>query len=406
MALSIATGQISITNSTGNKSYTGVGFQGKAIILFGNRMDLNTFQANMQGFIGFATSSTARFALALAGDDNQTTIQEGRTGSETQVIRQIADATSPSIGLQADFVSFDADGFTINVTTAPGFTAICNYIVLGGTDITSVKVGAVDLATSGATQSFTDPGFQPDFLVLAHNGQTTWGNAATAKLGLGFASSSSDQGAIVIGSQDLQADSDSHKWQKTGAILLNSDDTTAVDAEAALSSFDATGFTLSVSDLPASAVRVGYLAVKGGTWKVGAETQATSATTKDTSLSFTPRGAIFAGANATANASFDNTDCRLTIGASDGTNNTAAWMQSVDGLTSSDDNKAMSNTKAILHYSSPNTTDAVASATMAASKFTLDWSTADATARQFIYAAAGDTTVAAAKHPYVIGSLL
>lgn len=396
MALSAKVGSFNANTSNGNQAVTGVGFQGKALLLWGDRVASDSgFNANMQFFIGAATSSAQRWAIALAADDAATTLPVGRDGSAAEVNRQISDASAPSLNARGDFVSFDADGFTINWVDAPSVASRMNYLVLGGTDITAQKAGTITLAAAGgATQAFTDPGFEPDVVLLFHSGQTTLGNEAHLLFGVGFASSASDQAAIAHSALDLSDPTQVGFWQKSGRVLLNLTTAGAADCEAALQSFDTNGFTLAVSDTPATDIAVGYIAIQGGAWKTGVDTQHTTTGTKDTTVGFTPKLGVFASCNVASSSSI-NTGAhqKFSMGTGDGATEIAQWWQVDDAVGTSNANRHRSVTKALTMCTANTTLNAEADLSFGSGVLTLDWTTADATAREFVYLAAGDTVV-------------
>src|SRR5207244_5441114 len=75
-----------------------------------------------------------------------------------------------TITLALDFVSNNADGFTVNVVTADATSRRVFYLALGG--LTNAVVGNYQTpATTTGNQTITGLGFQPDLLmVLSYGG--------------------------------------------------------------------------------------------------------------------------------------------------------------------------------------------------------------------------------------------
>ena len=343
---------------------------------------------------GFATSATQRYGCGLRDNDSVGT-SNNDTGSTTSGILRYGNGSNVN-ALMVDFVSFNSDGFTIDVEANTEARAnLINYMLLGGTDITNAKVGTFTVASTGASQAFTDPGFQPDFLMAAHIDSTSVGDSVHAKFGLGMASSPSNTGAHFGLSLDNQADASAGSWRKSGAVLLGltSNGSYTQDYEANLSSFDSQGFTLSVSNLPSVNKIFGYLAIKGGQWKVGAETQRTSAGTKDTAgIGFDPK-CIFVMA--------DQWNAETVLTSGDQSNIGAATSTEQAGISSfSNGNTGGGNTETDTFASSSiteallisNGTSAAAEAGIApiTDGFRATWAPADAFARIFYYAAMAD----------------
>lgn len=401
MGLSVAVGQFAANTATGNQTVSSItdqdggAFTPLALLLWVTNVTANAYAQGAYFCFGCATSPTQRWTVSYADDDGLNTTDSGRSGSASLIARILNDGT-PTVDAEADFVSFGSGEFTINWSNAPGSAWLVNYMALGGSDITNAKAGTVNLASSGASQAFTDPGFQPDFLLTAHQLLSPLGSSATAEVGFGAATSASDQAASVVIARDAQGTSLNGQWQKSGRVMLGMASDSAADCEAALSSFDANGFTLSVSDLPAAARTMCYLAIKGGQWKAGVDTQATTNTAKDTALPFDPVAVGFFSTNATSSASIFTTGCRMTVGAGNGVSETFSWFDSQDAQGTSDTAQKSLNTKAIgfgFTNTSSETVTGTADLSMGTEEFTLTWAGVDGNAREFIYWAAGEEPV-------------
>lgn len=105
------TGGITV-GSTGSQAYTGIGFQGNDI----------TFRVGAKG----GSSSVVQFAIGTADGTRQNTEsifgdgsgwKSNRTNSKCLIHYERVSGTITEV-LNFAFTSFDADGFTLNVTTA------------------------------------------------------------------------------------------------------------------------------------------------------------------------------------------------------------------------------------------------------------------------------------------------
>lgn len=120
-----AVGTIATGTSTGNISETGLGFQPKAVeFYFAWESGTTSTKTFMNGV---AESSTSRFALCSSHRDGA---GEDSDFDATKCIKvlTIAAGGSSSVAFAADFVSNDADGFTINITSAPASDQTVGYI--------------------------------------------------------------------------------------------------------------------------------------------------------------------------------------------------------------------------------------------------------------------------------------
>ena len=246
--------------------------------------------------------------------DQHRDVERGR--SATACIRGMINGAPATIDFDADFTSFNADGFTVNVSNGPPTPSRSTIWRLGGTDITNAKAGTITIPTTGSL-AFTDPGFQPDMVLFAH----TWPDGASYRFSLG-ATDGTNAKMLHYGQISGSATVQSSTLQKTGSYFTGATAAFGPDMDIGFVSLDATGFTFGggTPDYPAAAR-------PPTTWRSRAASGPLVSTPKGpppppkTPASFTPKGLLLFGMNEATNATYRNTvDGKLSIGASDGTN--------------------------------------------------------------------------------------
>lgn len=364
----------------GNKAYSGVGFQGKALILWATQATVDGFTPAMGIGIGFAISSSSRCSVATAADDGVTPSNVGRAASTTRCLIVQSNGV-PTTALSVDFVSWSADGFTLNYATAtpnPGY--LIHALVLGGDDLTNVYIGNWTNPASGGSFPVTGVGFKPDALVTIPSSLNT-GMAFVTPTASGLYTERNADNVNPTQSEQYQTSSYSHAVLETGSIM---------GSRASLTSMDSDGFTLNYDTVLVSGAIAYFLALKGGRYAVVSDTQKTSTGTKtNTAVGFQPSGMLSFSGNAAANASIDGTLQKFTIGGTDGTNEGCTWVQDVDNVATTQNAQASVNNKFLRMATADSTTNAECDASFSTSGFTLDWTTADATDREFYAMAFG-----------------
>jgi hypothetical protein len=388
MAFSTKANQLTGGASTGTLATTDPGFQPKALLVW---MGLNTATgaaADAQHSLGFAGSSTTERVAGYNSDD-ALTVSDITSAIEANKIASLYTRGTTTQNVSAILTSLDASGFTLDWTTLTTKSPLYNYLALGGSDITNVKSGSFASATATGDQAVTGVGFVPDVVIFQIVNKTSDGaQNANMGYGIGCATGSGEEWALSIGSTNGSGTmSNTHRFSSTKCIVVHN--STTMDGLADFVSFDADGFTINWSDAPTSAWKINYFCIKGGQWFAGTETQKTSTGTKaKTGVGFTPAGLILGGLCDTTVDS-DAGNMRITLGATTGTsNNVCLWTGDRTSTTSAISNSIHSATKCIIHATeqtsvSPTTqADAVLSS-FDGDGFTLDWTTADATARNF-----------------------
>ena len=164
--MSYAVGTLSPETSTGNESYTGVGFAPQFII-FTASLSVNDTNSNAGGgtMCGIAVSSSSRAVVGGSGTSGAGTSDEwGWSDSALPIKWQQTKATTR---FAADLVSMDADGFTLNWTTAGagGYETVdITYQAFGGFD--NVSLDQFTSPTGVDDNTTITPGFQADLLFI------------------------------------------------------------------------------------------------------------------------------------------------------------------------------------------------------------------------------------------------
>lgn len=401
MALSVKAGHFTANTSTGNQSVTGVGFQGKALILFCGFLTSATESGSSQFGFGTATSSSERWAINGFATDGFADSNTEQSASATRCLFGRDQAAAAL--LELDFVSFDSDGFTVNVAAVGGspgpFAYIVQYLVLGGSDLTNVKAGTFDFGAASGSQSFTGVGFQADCFLFGNIGGTTWpfdGDFELLSIG---AATSLNQGACSYTDTHGVTTMDTSAYQRDDEIALEVNAADAEQMRASRTTIDADGLTVNRENAPFATQTVGYLAMKGARFKVGKDTQKTSTGTKATTgVGFQPAAIVLWGKMQTTSTTA-GPSAHMTMGAADGSSNEAATIASTDNVADSENARSVKTDKCVVCLSpaTPSITSAANLSSFDSDGFTLDWTTADATAREFLYVAVGATAVAAEK---------
>jgi hypothetical protein len=126
-----AIGKLDQPGSTGNQSITGLGFTPTAVLFASFNRVANTSAVTGDGdfSIGGATSSSQRWAFGV-GRQSATNVRNSRF-SDSKCIQLQTTSASVTLNAQADFVSFDTNGFTINWDTVDATAREVIYMALG-----------------------------------------------------------------------------------------------------------------------------------------------------------------------------------------------------------------------------------------------------------------------------------
>lgn len=397
-ALSVKQGTFVKNSALGAQSITGIGFQPKAVIFYWTRQTAVGYLASISSGYGFAADGApiTMAAVSTQALDNQATTDSNNAHYSTASIVLQNTASGGAVNNLGTITAFGADGFTVNWSAA-GTADIISYVALGGSDITNAKVGTTSMFALTGNSSVTGVGFQPDtaFLMSSVNGNTL--NAVTAALRTGTtfgfmssASTATTQGSLSWGNRDARTATGyiGSIWSNTNYSNLRA---TAIDVVATLGSWDVDGFTMNASAAPNLAHNVSWLALKGGKFRLGSLAQPGATGNQVISgVGFQPLAVMFASANLnSASGTLSTAAAKQSFGAGTVTSQSGQWIGSA-GTINSDENMLLRNGTAVLLSTGPTTTNAAATLTaLSADGFTLNWTQADATARNVLYIAMG-----------------
>lgn len=405
-------GSFAANTSTGNQAITGVGFQPKAVIFFLTGLTAVGDSADCRGGIGCATSSTERWATAWASDDASGAANAGQRFQTTKCI-VVLTGGNPTVDGEADFVSMDADGFTINWTDAPASAVLVEYLALGGTGL-SAKAGNSAVRTSLGTQAVTGVGFVPKALLLASVGLTAAGSSSSYALSVGMAAGATKRGTVSLFDLDASADASLLSYARNDRMLA-SQSSGSLDWEVDLTSFDADGFTYEVTDAGNADIML-WLALGGADLlaTVVEDFQPTSAgSAPESGLGITPRALV--GFSSQVHTTPDTSwvlgnvavrNAQLAFGVSDGSSEASMWTSGLDAAAVMDTDRAQSGSKFLQFRNTSRTVLAEADSALTADGYTLDWTTADAVARELFVLVLGnfDRTASASARATVTAS--
>ncbi|MDO9080765.1 MAG: hypothetical protein Q7U44_08170, partial [Desulfuromonadales bacterium] len=423
-ALQVKHGTLTKRTTAGTTAVTGVGFTPKAVIFYWTKQTTATgaFAAHIssgQGFAAFNGAAITMGAVVAQVSDAVTTPSDVNDYHSTTaaIVSLATTANITAIESSAVVSAFDVDGFTLNWTvTTAGTADIIHYVALGGTDLTNANVGTTSMFAATGNNSVTGVGFQPDaVLLLADNISTAINTNPVSRrpaINRGFmvGGLTPTQGSIGWGMRDAQTVA-THGSTFNSVQALTVLRGNAVAVNATYVSMDADGFTLSGS--AASATPVTWLALKGGSYKVGTITQPVAGTppftTAYTGVGFLPTGLILASTNsASANGTIDTAapGASFAFGAASAATARGSIWGHQTGFNPNDSNMNNDNTKVLRLAQSTATNNAVADfSSFNADGFTLNWTTrADTTARRILYFAMGSgasatTTIATGTEP-------
>lgn len=246
------------SGSTGNQSVTGVGFQPSAVILLQNGAAFSTSTNNGEISVGFAVSSSQRAWIGASSDNG---VNPCNTWSRQQIDSCIGEVyySDGTINSLADFVSFGADGFTVNWsiagTAADGFL----YIALAGGNY---AVGSLTTQTGTGNFSTSGLGFQPVAgLFASFCNPATGASVSGTKNSFGVVGAAGGRFVCGTMSEDNQSPTDTDSFQSNALMYQAYDYNQTVEGAIDFVSWDSDGFTLNQTDGDPAGNQLFYLAM-------------------------------------------------------------------------------------------------------------------------------------------------
>jgi hypothetical protein len=232
---------------TGNRAFTGVGFQGNFLMTLAMPRPATggtTSNTDMALSIGAAVSSSNRACVSHWSDSGSSSTGASQCESYFNSAKCLAiyNAGIGGVDHLADFVSFDSDGFTLNYSTAVTSSYRFFGLVLQGSFQAHVGTQARKVTTTG-TVDYTSIGFQPVGLIVAGMFATADATeTAGAHLCLG-ATDGTRQHSIAF--QDAATIStDVNSYSNASNVYSQISNVTTVAAQAAWSSWLSNGYQL------------------------------------------------------------------------------------------------------------------------------------------------------------------
>ena len=248
-------------NVIGNQSVTGVGFMPDAVFFLsvasGGAAPVlgNNLQATISGMI----DATLEGVVAITSRDGQATVNSHRYNRNVDEAYATI-AGGGAVNARFEFVSMDADGFTVNHLEADNDRVF--FLAMRGGDY---HIGAFDTRTDGVNIVTTGLGFKPaGALFVSHNAAESAADTSQADAirSVGVASSPTDRGAHYLSDIDGLGTSRVATAVEFDAVYIRTDEAAApvITGLMDLVSFDPDGLTTVMDDPDPSAAQVLFFA--------------------------------------------------------------------------------------------------------------------------------------------------
>lgn len=401
-------GSFSANTGTGNQTISsivdeaGTAFTPKALLIWSTFGTSAAYADAWFHCIGI-TDGTSSFSACTSASDNAT---PGRSISQrsTSLVR-LTNATGTSLRVGA-FVSFGSGQFVINWTTATGSSEIFHYIAFGGSDLNAaaltIEVGVQDIRGTTTLANFTGA-----LCSMAFGAPS----AAATGTGLGWyipqvASGTVSQSVACTHIRDSVNPAKTAHYQNTSEYkaLFSSGSDLGLLVSAKKDLFGES-YTLYGNSANGHVHTLGF---GGIAMACGSGLQPTSTGTQAVSgLGFSPKAIIVVSVGHAA-SSATAAEARISIGGADRTRQGHTYAGAVSGNA---DSRCVTNedTSNIISCRTPNATAASTTTESQASVssidsdgFTLNWGTADATQRQYIWLAFGDANTTRSRSHVVV----
>lgn len=394
VSIKMQTMRTGISTTTGTQDFTISGFGTPKAVLFIFPTAPTDATANNNAIFGFgAADGTRQWSISTSSRNSSANTVDWKRGMTDKCIHLIT-VTGGVVG-EAHFDSWITDGVRINWTTAFSIAALVTVVLIGGSDLTA-RVDTINLGTSTSAQTYNSLSNTANVLLTATtNSAFNDVSVQVDNLVLGIATNHPSNGIsqqsmsiteaynVTQGAPFAQVMNDRFAFYMTPA-------TGAIDYEVTLSNFTSTGFDFTCSS-SGNSHDIGIIALNlgGGDFKSGQISSPTSTGSFEINTTFTPHFCLLGLTGCTANDTLEG----------DGD-------AGVLGVSAIDSTSQFSNSLAI-EYNSPTTdtqtySDNVAVAlpahdgasqlyTASLTSFapttgvTLNFSAANATARQWIY---------------------
>jgi hypothetical protein len=365
----------------------------------GNTQD-NTFANQYATYYGFSDGTHHACVSGISKDS--VTTSDAFSGHKNDKVISLMDNTVNSVVAEAT-VSFAANKATFNWTTNDNRAVYIHTMALWGLGNAEVKTFDLGTTTTGnKIYTLNNTSMTPTLInTIAIGGVTGWDSVNAQAIQIGAAASSTKQFSILNVNEDAQSGSDVYtKYATDHCLVTHDDDSGATQEYAAQFVSFGTGngqFTLNYTDAFGSGTRYfSVLAIDIPNVDVGLITQpavtGTQVVNVDTNVNNVAGVMVFSNAqtvNTTQNAA------QLAIGGASGIGATdqGVVVAGENDAASTTETARINRTGKIIKTITPNatatssttTSEADLSSVATQDQFTLNWTTANATARKFHY---------------------
>lgn len=383
---------VDLATTTSTQIVTGVGFRPAVVLALGAPTVAQQATAIMCA--GAFDTQFNQWAMQTRWNDNDSAAPI--VNHEFSTAKAIARVDSAGAAfISAAYLDMTHDGFRLAVTHASGPNVHRAAFWCFAGDSFRGKVGTFNTATSTGVQAVSGVGFQPKAVFIGTNKSNT-------TTGIDFTTTSRWSMGVMTASDQWATDTTANQavpwtvWgaQETTKAMLRILDSTTYSLQAAYSSMDSDGFSVNINPAAGAAVIWGYVAL-GGSINVKAGTFAQPSSTGAqaiTGVGFTPSQILFGSASSATTGA--QTQTRPSYGMAESASKRCAYGNTaLLGSSPSTAGRQLSESLCITHNTGTGATVVAAAdlTSMDADGFTVNWSTADATARKEYYLAIAGT---------------
>ena len=317
----------------------------KTHLVFGVGDGLNGVYNHIRNSFGWS-DGTNNVAIGVSCKNGITSSESNRTHQDSYNVHPLNEDSEGNAYERAVQSSYSNDPRVCHVWSSTSTDAY-NYFLwaLGGSDITDISIDEVTTPTddgSGNSQdeSYTGPGFQPDFLIVMHtvvgNPPATGGGAIAS---IGISDGTTDASVMTGSTNNMSTSMITNSRMTTNFIDYYHIANSGENQSASVKSLDSSGYTLTWHKPMVSPTRTyTIIAIKGPQAKVVASKQPTSNTTNDVSTATYSTGTTTVKPNADGTGAVANFSLYLDGSLSAGTGSAGNRYSAINnGVASPDD---------------------------------------------------------------------